>query len=161
MGLNKYKPHLYVLPEDDPNRQIVNGFILNPALNERTIQVLPVIGGWKKVVDKFKAVHVHEMHKYPERRMLLMVDFDRQKKRLSQIRNGIPSQLIDRVFILGTLSEPEYLKTNLKKSYEDIGNALSQDCVDNTRTMWEHDLLKHNRTELDRMILAVKPFLFD
>jgi hypothetical protein len=42
MGLNKYKPHLLVLPEDDPNRQIANGFVHNPAvdLNERAIQIL-------------------------------------------------------------------------------------------------------------------------
>jgi hypothetical protein len=64
MGINRYKPHLLVLPEDDSNRQIANGFILNPSLNERLIQVLPPTGGWTKVVDMFSEVHVTEMYKF-------------------------------------------------------------------------------------------------
>lgn len=46
MSINKYKAHLLVLPEDDANRQMANGFILDPNLNERVIQVLPPVGGW-------------------------------------------------------------------------------------------------------------------
>lgn len=161
MGLNKYKSHLFVLPEDDSNRQIANGFLLNPALNDRVIQVLPVVGGWTKVVDEFKNVHVYEMQKYYERRIVLLIDFDQHaEQRLLHLKNEIPEQLIDRVFVLGTLSEPENLRANLKKSFEDIGKALSKDCADDTWTTWGHDLLKHNQSELDRIILFVKSFLF-
>jgi hypothetical protein len=162
MSPNKYKPHILVLPEDDPNRQIANGFVLNPALNERAIQVLPPVGGWNRVVDDFKNVHAHEMQRYPQRRILLIIDFDYEAKDRSQhIRNQIPEELIDRVFVLGVLSEPENLKRDLGKTFEDIGKALSQDCADNTRTVWGHGLLKHNETELDRMIFSVRPFLFN
>jgi hypothetical protein len=161
MGINRYKPHLLVLPEDDSNRQIANGFILNPSLNERLIQVLPPTGGWTKVVDMFSEVHVTEMYKYIERRVLLLIDFDNQPQmRLSHIQNQIPIDLNDRVFVLGTLSEPESLRTNLRQSFERIGNALAQDCVNSTETMWGHALLSHNKTELDRMTSFVKPFLF-
>jgi hypothetical protein len=58
------------LPEDDANRQIANGFLLNPYLNERAIQVLPIVGGWKKVLDEFNSVHAREMNKYLERRIV-------------------------------------------------------------------------------------------
>lgn len=67
MSTNNYKPHLHVLPEDDANRQIANGFLLNPHLNERAIQILPIVGGWKKVLDVFKSVHARELKKYLER----------------------------------------------------------------------------------------------
>ena len=73
----------------------------------------------------------------------------------------ISLELVDRVFVPGALSEPEDLKRNIGKSFEKIGEALSQDCVGNTRKVWLHDLLKHNETELDRMILSVKAFLFN
>lgn len=54
MSVNQYKPHLLVRPEDDANRQIANGFILEiPEKNIRRIQVLPVASGWRKVVDQF------------------------------------------------------------------------------------------------------------
>jgi hypothetical protein len=56
--INRYKPHVYILPEDDTNRQIANGFLQNPELNIRAIQILPIIGGWQKTVDTFKNVHV-------------------------------------------------------------------------------------------------------
>jgi hypothetical protein len=161
MSLNKYKPHLLVLPEDDANRQIANGFILDPNLNARAIQILPPVGGWKKTLDNFRDDHAPEMKDYPERRIVLLIDFDQKyEKRLSCVKQISP-ELVDRVFVLGALSEPEDLKRNIGKNFEDIGEALSQDCVDNTREVWGHDLLKHNETELDRMIFSVKLFLFN
>jgi hypothetical protein len=87
---NKFKPHVLVLPEDDANRQIANGFLSNSKLVVRAIQVLPIVGGWQ----------------------------------------------------------------------EDIGEALSQDCSNNTQKAWGHEMLKHNEAELKRLIKFVKPFLF-
>ena len=162
MSMNKYKPHIFVLPEDYANSQIANGFIQDPYLNARAIQVLPPVGGWEKVVDNFRDVHAPEMKGCPERRIVMLIDFDQQhEKRLRYVKRQISPELVDRVFVLGALSEPEDLKKNIGKNFEDIGEALSQDCVDNTREVWGHDLLKHNETELDRMILSVKPFLFN
>ncbi|MFZ2447852.1 MAG: hypothetical protein WAW37_15965 [Syntrophobacteraceae bacterium] len=161
MSTNKHKPHILVLPEDDANRQIANGFVLDPSLNGRVIQILPPVGGWKKVVDNFRDVHLLEMKAYPERRIVLLIDFDQKhEKRLNCVKE-MSSGLLDRVFVLGALSEPEDLKKNIGKNFEDIGKALSQDCVDNTRRVWGHELLKHNEAELDRMIVSVKPFLFN
>lgn len=161
MSVNRYKPHILVLPEDDANRQIAAGFILDPNLNAWAIQVLPPVGGWKKVVDDFREVYAPVMKGYPERRIVLLIDFDQKyEKRLSCVKDISP-ELVDRVFVLGSLSEPEDLKRNIGKSFEKIGEALSQDCVNNTRHLWGHDLLKHNESELDRMILSVKPFLFN
>lgn len=31
---NKHKPHVIVLPEDDANRQIANGFLLDPSIKQ-------------------------------------------------------------------------------------------------------------------------------
>ncbi|MGK7872392.1 MAG: hypothetical protein AB4426_03480 [Xenococcaceae cyanobacterium] len=140
---NKYKPHLLVLPEDDANRQIANGFVLHPNLNERAIQVLPSADGWRKVLDKFKNVHAPEMQKYPHRMIVMLIDFDdQQKERLSYIKNQITQNLIDRVFVLGVLSEPESLKKDIQRTFEDIGKVLSKDCSDNTNELWGHNLLK-------------------
>ena len=40
MSVNVYNPHVLVLPEDDANRQIANGFLLEPSIKHRNIQVL-------------------------------------------------------------------------------------------------------------------------
>ena len=161
MGVNKYKPHVFVLPEDDANRQIANGFLLDPAI-KRTIQILSPPGGWKKVVEDFKKDLVPGMRKYPERNIVLLIDFDRRAEtRLKAVKDEIPTELIDRVSIVGAFSEPEELKSKLGKNFEDIGKSLSSDCSENKRTVWEHELLKHNETELDRMFSALRPILFN
>ncbi|GBO53934.1 hypothetical protein APA_1882 [Pseudanabaena sp. lw0831] len=158
-----------MLPEDDANRQIINGFILNLSVNKTAIQVLPIANGWKKVVDKFKNDHVSEMGKFPKRMIVLVIDFDDYKEpdglsyenRLIYIKSQVPEELQERVFILGSRTAPEKLKNDMKKSFEDIGEALAKDCVENTNETWEHHLLRHNENELKRVRLAVKPFLFN
>jgi hypothetical protein len=169
MRVNKFVEHILVLPEDDANRQIINGFTLNSNVNETAIQVLPIANGWKKVVDKFKNDHVSEMGKYPKRMIVLVIDFDDYKEpdglsyenRLIYIKSQVPEDLQERVFILGSRTAPEKLKSDMKKSFEGIGEALAKDCIENTNETWEHHLLKHNEDELKRIRLAVKSFLFN
>lgn len=161
MSANKYQPHVLVLPEDDANRQIATGFILNESLNQRAIQVLPSAGGWKRVVDKFKDDYISTMLQYPNRIIVLMIDFDDdQEARLSFVKNEIPDYLRNRVFVVGVKSEPENLKREIHKTFEGIGEALANDCSDNTNKTWSHDLLIHNKVEVDRMNSSVRPFLF-
>ncbi len=158
MSVNSYKPHILVLPEDDANRQIANGFILN--LNSRAIQVLQIADGWKKAVDQLTNDYATGMRQFPQRMIVLLIDFDEDENRLSYVKSLIPEDLKERVFIIGAQSNPENLRKATKKSLEGIGEALAKDCSDNTNELWGHDLLKHNKLELDRMVLSVKPFLF-
>lgn len=74
--INKYQPHVIVLPEDDANRQIGNGFLQVPSLQPRRIQILPEAGGWTAIRDSFVREHNKAMAGYPQRRMILLVDFD-------------------------------------------------------------------------------------
>jgi len=161
MSINKDRPHILVLPEDDANRQIANGFLLNLNLNSHAIQVLPVARGWKNVVKKFTNDYASTMRQYQHRMMALLIDFDDHEHRLSHVKDQIANDLEDRVFVLGVLSEPENLKRDINKNFEKIGEALAKDCSDRTNELWGHDLLRHNETELDRMISSVKPFLFN
>ena len=161
MTLNKYRPHVLVLPEDDANRQIANGFILNPHLNSRAIQILPPSGGWRKVLDDVRAVHGPEMQNLPHRMLVLLIDFDDDTERLTYVRKQIPEALQSRVFVLGVISEPESLRRESQKTFEGIGEALAQDCADNQQTFWNHELIRHNQTELERLRSSVRPFLFE
>jgi hypothetical protein len=161
MSVNKYLPHILVLPEDEADSDIANGFLLHPQLNVRSIQVLPYVGGWKVVVEKFTANFIPTMRQYPNRWFVLLIDFDREESRLDYIKQQIPNDVKNRVFVLGALSNPEELRSSLGKSLEAIGESLSANCSDNTDGLWGHDLLKHNKTELERMISSVKPFLFN
>ncbi len=58
---NNYLPHIHVLAQDDRNRQIANGFLLGPNLNNRAVKVLPLPDGWKKTVEEFTKEYAPEM----------------------------------------------------------------------------------------------------
>lgn len=139
---------------------MILAFVLHPSLNDRAIQIMPPLRGWQNVVKLFTDDYAPEMPKYSERRMVLLIDFDEDENRLSYVKSQIPNALKERVFVLGVLSEPEKLRTDIKKTFEEIGEALAKDCCDRTNELWVHDFLKHNKPELDRMALSVKPFLF-
>jgi hypothetical protein len=159
--VNRYLPHVLVLPEDDANRQIANGFVLNldPSVFTR-IQVLEEVGGWGEVLNRFESDHIGGMDRYAGRHMVLIIDFDGNQERLRTAKDRIPEHLIDRVFVLGALTEPEELKGVGLGSYETIGTKMAKDCRERTEATWGHELLRHNASEIERLRQHVRPILF-
>jgi len=158
---NRFQPHVLVLPEDDANSQLANGFLLDldqSALSR--IQVLPEAGGWGAVLDTFESDHIAGMDRFSERYLILLIDFDGKEGRMSDAKQRIPERLSHRVFILGAWTEPEALKRAGLGSYETIGKATAKDCREETDTTWGHDLLRHNASEINRMRQHVRPILF-
>ncbi|MGB6746143.1 MAG: hypothetical protein WBE38_21010 [Terracidiphilus sp.] len=160
MAPNNYLPHILVLPEDDADRQIANGFVLDESLHTRRIQVLEEAGGWTRVLDSFETDYIFGMESWPGRFMVLLIDFDGQEGRLTQAKSRIPAHLAGRVFILGALTNPEDLRQSLGGSLEEIGKALAKDCREGTDTVWDHALLRHNSSEVERLRERVRPILF-
>jgi hypothetical protein len=158
MSVNKFQPHLQVLPEDDANRQLANGFWLE--VNSRQIQVLPEVGGWLNVCEAFVSEHVAAMRVYPHRHLVLLLDFDDDVQRPDWVKAKIPDDLKDRVFVLGVQSEPEALKRAGLGTFESIGQKMASECRDGVQGIWEHELLQQNAGEVSRLAQAVCNFLF-
>ncbi len=156
MSANRLKPHVLILPEDDANRQLANGF--ERGLRTRQFQVLPPAGGWPKIGPKFELAHIPEMRANPNRQMVLLVDFDKSKVRFDQIWKSVPDDLLNRVFILGVWTNPEKLKHS--RSLESIGKELAIACKDDVPGDWNDELLRHNLPELERMRQSIGPILF-
>jgi len=163
---NLYKPHLLVLPEDEADQQLANGIKLSLNINNRALIIDKPAKGWLNVVKKYTDQVIPEMRKYPSRIVVLLIDFDCKtkgdspKNRFNQVRKSIPEDLKNRTFVLGTLSEPEDLKTEFKQGLEKIGESLAEECPDNRNQLWDNKRLKHNIPELERLLESVKPFLF-
>jgi hypothetical protein len=152
VSVNRYKPHLLILPEDDANRQIAVGFAT--AVDEacsRQLQILEVAGGWLAAVNRFLSDHVRYMQDYPDRHMLLLIDFDGDPARLQTVRGQIPSTLAARVFVLGALTEPEDLRRQGLGTYEQIGRTIATECFSEEGGLWSHTLLSHNLEEVARL----------
>lgn len=160
MSVNRDRPHVFVLPEDDANRQLANGFHMPVDFTrQRQMQVLSVAGGWRRALDRFKSDHVSEMDN-PNQVMVLLIDFDGRVGRLDEAKAEIPNHLVDRVFILGVLTNPEALRANLGGSYEQIGGEMAEDCREGRDTTWGHELLRHNSSEIARLRVHILPILF-
>jgi hypothetical protein len=92
--------------------------------------------------------------------MILLLDFDNDAKRLGLAKGRIPQDLAERVFILGSLSDPESLRRAGLGKPEEIGLALAKDCREGTNVVWGHALLRHNAGEVERLREHVRPILF-
>ncbi len=100
------------------------------------------------------------MQRYAKRHMVLLVDFDEKPARFSEMTKDIPKDLAERVFVIGVNPDPEELPRAGLGSKEDVGTKLAAECYDETRNVWNHDLLRHNASELERMTTLLRPILF-
>jgi hypothetical protein len=159
MSVNKYRPHVFVLPEDDANRQLANGFLLELESTRQMLVEKPA-GGWLEVLNVFETEHIVQMENCHDRNVVLLIDFDdaNVEERLQTVKNRIPDRLADRVFVLGSRNEPEDLKE--LGSLEAVGKGMARDCRNETRTVWDHPFLRHNVVELERLRQQVRPILF-
>jgi len=158
MSVNKFKPYVYILPEDEANRQLANGF--DQCLNTRQLQVLTEARGWIDACEIFKSDYIDKMRENDYGFIILLIDFDNKPDRPKQVQSYIPIDLADRVFVLGVKTEPEALKKACLASYETIGEMMADDCRNGTQNIWGHELLSHNEEELRRLRQTVYDILF-
>jgi len=158
---NPYLPHVIVLPEDEANRAIAVGFRLDSEVNFNRIRIERNAGGWLKVLRRFEDDYVPTMERFPARILVMLIDFDNHPERRAEAESHIPPHLKDRVFVLGTLSEPERLRAELGEKLEPIGQRLAEDCRTGANETWGHRLLLHNAPELERFRTASGNLLFE
>jgi hypothetical protein len=159
--MNKYAPHVYVIPEDDADRQIADGFVLHPQVKDTRIQVVPPAGGWPKVLKTFQDEYVLKLREYPHTHVVMLIDFDDHiEERKADFEQEIPAEFKTRVFVIGSKRKPETLRREAKKSFEEIGRSLADECDAGTAGLWGHEQLSHNDAERQRLVQTVKPFLF-
>lgn len=159
--MNKYAPHVYVIPEDDRDRQIAEGSVLHPEVDTRRIQVMPLARGWRNVLTTFQDEYVQILRNYSQAHVVMLIDFDDQiHERRAEFEQAIPDDLKPRVFVVGSKYDPETLRRALTISWEKIGKTLADDSAAGTAEHWDHEQLQHNDFERQRLFQTVKPFLF-
>lgn len=159
--MNRYAPHVYIIPEDDRDRQLVDGFILHDQVKSQRVQVMPPSGGWHEVLKTFKAEYIHRLRDDQKGHVVMLIDFDgHYADRRKEFEDEIPDDLKQRVFVVGSKVTPEDLKNELANNYERIGLLLAEECFARIETTWNHEHLKHNEPDRLRMINVIKPILF-
>lgn len=161
MSVNKFQPHVYVIPEDRADEEIANGFVLHDQVQQRQIQVLPCANGWPGVLAKLKIEYLPHLRGFKQGNLVLLIDYDgKYEKRRKQFDDEVPDELKERVFVLGAKETPEQLKSKLKMNFEAIGQALADDCFYNRTSLWDHEQLKHNDPDRGRLFTSVRKIMF-
>jgi len=157
--VNVFKPHVFVLPEDDENREFINGFIGHPAIDDGQIYPLPVAGGWAAVLKEFEDVYVKRLRDSHNAHIIMLIDYDNEfETRRAKFQAKIPVDVADRAF--GCADEPKDLKKATRRCCEEIGRLLANECDTGTEQLWTHGHLRHNNDDRARLTTTVKPFLF-
>jgi hypothetical protein len=75
VSANKARPHVLVLPEDEADHQIAHGFVKRISPDRaRQIQIMPFVGGWIKVLDRFRDEYASGMMKNTHRHTAIEAD---------------------------------------------------------------------------------------
>jgi hypothetical protein len=159
--MNRYAPHVYVIPEDDCDRQLADGFVLHDQVNVARIQVMPPAGGWQAVLMTFRGEYIRRLREDVQGHVVMLIDFDGHYiDRRAEFERAIPGDLKPRVFVIGAKLTPEHLKKELGRNFENIGTSLAEDCYAGIETIWSNEQLKHNDADRQRLVATVKPILF-
>jgi len=157
MAVNRERPHLLVLPEDDATRSLADGF---SDMVTGAMQVLRPARGWPHVLEAFLREHVAYLRKYPGAHIVLLIDFDDEHpSRLIHFQSHFPADVSNRVYVLGALTEAETLKREEHRKFGPLGSDLARECESQTPMLWLCPQLKHNQPELERLMRQVRPFL--
>jgi hypothetical protein len=160
MSFDKYRPHLWLIPEDRANSQLANGFVLHDSVDSRRMTIDREADGWPKALSFLAERGVRMAQQYPKLYILMLIDFDNIVDRRILFEEKIPDGLKPRVFVIGSRIEAEDLKREFGMSLEQIGMRIAQECSEDRPDLCKHPLLDHNREELERMKAVVRPFLF-
>jgi hypothetical protein len=160
MMVNNCQPHIWLIPEDDADRQLAIGFRKHDAVDDRRMSIRAPAGGWSKVLDVFETEYLPRLHQYPAAHVVMLIDFDGAEGRMTHFAQRIPEDVRPRVFVIGPKNNPEALKRELKMTFENIGRALAQNCLDGDFQLWCQPQLENNDAELERLVAVVRPILF-
>jgi hypothetical protein len=162
MSVNKFRPHVFLIPEDDADRQLAIGFLGHFAVDDRVVDMRDPAGGWIKVLDVFEEEYLMKLRGSDKAHLVMLIDFDDKDiaGRRDLFEQRIPDDVKPRVFVIGSKVDPEALQRELGMTREQIGKALAEDCLKKDFELWRHAHLVHNGSELERMSQVVKPILF-
>uniref|UniRef100_A0A7C4W7H2 DUF4276 family protein n=1 Tax=Desulfatirhabdium butyrativorans TaxID=340467 RepID=A0A7C4W7H2_9BACT len=158
MSVNRYRPHLVVVMEDDSYRQLVNGAKLYARFSHNHIDARKLLGGWTKVLDGIdeEGELLKELRRFTHMHLLLLIDFDNQYDRRYEIfrERCQKADCYNRSFLLGIdHDQAEDLKHTQRNSFESLGKELVEGCLDPEcpNSAWNEEHLRCNQTEIERM----------
>ena len=133
--MNKNKPHLVIVPEDEAWATLTRGFFMARA--EGNIKVDRTCGGYNKEMTHFKDKLQPKMASNPNMHVLLLVDFDRKfASRMTNFTQLVYPDYNKRAFMVGCKDEIQNLNTEYGGGkLEDLGQTMGNICLGDVTAM--------------------------
>ena len=135
MSVNKYKKHVMVYAEDEATKQLAESFLNDDGFDLRRV-TLQKCQGWKDAVERAK--RDGQLDK-GERRAVVLIDLDGASTRVTDIKNAVPADLQERIFIIGWTGCIEQLKINANCrgiGFQKLGEQLAADFRGSCAGIW-------------------------
>lgn len=126
--VNRYRPHVWLIPEDDADRELAVGFLNHEAVADRVVGVRAPAGGWHEVLDVFESEYLPQLRRHLGAHVVMLIDFDGDESRRAHFEARIADDVRPRVFVIGSKDDPETLARDgnvAGKNRQGIGPGLS------------------------------------
>jgi hypothetical protein len=120
------------------------------------MQIVAPAGGWLKALEKLRTEYFAVLERNLNCRVLVLIDCDQDPNRIVEAIGTMPEHLRERIFVLGTLRDPESLQSAMKMTLETIGEQIANECFEEEANVWKHPDLIHNQPE----VASLKQSLF-
>jgi len=149
--VDKFKPHLFIVPEDDADRQIAVGFQMHLEAKGE-MQIVDVARGWLKVVGVIKDEYVPLLKNNLNSHVLGIIDCDKDADRIAEQLENFPEDIRNRIFLLGVRSA--------KMHFAEIGEKLADECYKDELDLWNHEMLSYSSSEALRAKDVLRELVF-
>ena len=157
--MNKFKPHLFIVPEDDADRQIAVGFQMHLEAKGE-MQIVDVARGWLKVVGVIKDEYVPLLKNNLNSHVLGIIDCDKDVDRIAEQLENFPEDIRNRIFLLGVNENPQEFKRSAKMHFAEIGEKLADECYKDELDLWNHEMLSYSSSEALRAKDVLRELVF-
>lgn len=157
--MNKFKPHLFIVPEDDADRQIAVGFQMHLEAKGE-MQIVDVARGWLKVVGVIKDEYVPLLKNNLNSHVLGIIDCDKDADRIAGQLENFPEDIRNRIFLLGVNENPQEFKRSAKMHFAEIGEKLADECYKDELDLWNHEMLSYSSSEALRAKDVLRELVF-
>jgi hypothetical protein len=121
---------------------------------------MPPTGGWSSVLEALGKEWLPYLERHSTAHVLLLIDFDNESGRRARFEQEVPAPVKARVFVVGSQDEPEDVKRDTGKTFEQIGFQLADECSRESYELWDSPHINHDAEERARLSTAVRAFLF-
>lgn len=156
MSVNRERPYLIVLFEDNAYKDLFLGFEFS---FHKQIQQKPVLQGFDDVLFQLtnsNSTTLKELNKYPNAYILAITDADmdsHQESNIDTLKKSIKGIYRNRIFVLGSKYEAENIKKEIigQGKWRRLAKELESSCQNDSCELWHNDMLKHNLDEIVRL----------